>query len=166
MFLEILKKMTSALKGIKTWKKISKPYPLPRTIFILIYPSEEHLIVYLKKWLYTFMQEKKVSQIVVLSTNHEVLIDVDFYFKDNINIRSAFINENDFKALMCLYFYSSISDRLLVLSVKNLYGRDVSNLIGNNEITESDLVAGGLFTLNLKDKVNHIGRNFDFEIYE
>lgn len=146
----MLKKMVEGLRGYNLWKKITKEYDLNRDNFFFIYPGEEHLVQYVNKYLYSYMYEYKAVRCIFITldqTSKEIILN---FFKGNSNIDVIVITEKEANRLLMAYWFQALGDKVMVISLKNLYGRKLGNLVGINDIAEEELMIAALFNLKAK----------------
>lgn len=146
MLVDLFLLANSARKGIRFFEKITKCCDIDNTLVMLMYPHEENIDVYLKKYLFKFMDEKKVHRVILLTNDKNIRNDLSIYF-NNINISVLFITRKKTANLLNAYKYCAISDRFMILSIEKLYGRNLKNLKLKSHITEDDLFKYGIFTL-------------------
>lgn len=142
----------SALKGWIYWKRVLKKFNPINNDYQIMYLSNKNRMLseYLKKYLYTFMHEKKVLQVLILCEDEQLLKDIQEFFSDNINIQLALLSEKESYNLMSLYRFGQFNPKFMYLSI-DTYGRRLNKIVGQKTISEEELFAGGLFTLKLKE---------------
>lgn len=156
-----------AIKGLALWKRITKKFnPLSskyQVIYIL--KNELFLIEYVKKYLYTYMHEKNVEQVLFLCSDKKILQELNDYYNGNENIQVQLLTGDEEKNLLLLYRFGQFSERFMLLSL-DTYGRKLLNVIGKNGITEEDIFAGGIFTLKLREQgyFSQTREDWSFEI--
>lgn len=94
------------------------------------------------------MFEFKAVRCIFITVDTIIKKEILDYFKDNSNIDVKVITKEEANYLIMAYWFNVLEDKLLIISLKNLYGRMLENLIGVNEITEEELMVAAL--LNLK----------------
>lgn len=148
--MKIIKEMVFGMKGHMVWQQLTKPYNVKTDNFFLVYPGEEDLTVYIKKYLYSYMYEKKAIKAVFFVTEKEAASMLMDNFAGNSNIDVKMISCKEAWLLLKAYWYRVTCDKLMIISLKNMYARKLNFLIDKNGITEEEIFAGGLFTLQLK----------------
>lgn len=145
-----MREIIYAIWGSRIWQRMTKPYDIRTDNFFLIYPGEEHLITYMKKYMYSYMYEKKAVKAVCLTVHKKAADSLLSHFKGNSNIEVVLISPIEAKMLLAAYRFHAVSDKFMVVSLKKMYERNLDLLIGQKQITEEDVFVAGLFTLKLK----------------
>lgn len=146
----MIENIIGGLRGYSIWKKITREYDLARDNFFFVYPGEEHLIKYSNKYLYSYMYEFKAVRCIFITVVPEIEREIFECFKDNPNIDVKVVTNKEAKYLLMAYWFKVLGDKILIISLKNLYGRRLENLIGINDITEEELMVAALLNLKVK----------------
>lgn len=75
-----MREITFGIQGSRIWRRITKPYQVQTDNFFLIYPGEEHLITYIKKYLYSYMYEKQAVKAIFLTVHKKAAASLAHYF--------------------------------------------------------------------------------------
>lgn len=156
----------SALKGWVYWKHIIKKFnPLSDDYQVMYLPAENgYLFDYLKKYLYSFMHQKNVRQVLILSEDEKLASLIKTYFSCNSNIEVFLLPKDKVSNILHLYRFGQFNPKFMYLSL-NMYGRRLKSIIEKKSISEEEIFAGGLFTLNLKQPgYPFLRENWDFNI--
>ena len=152
MILNLVASVLNAINGVNLWKRLSKGYVLSESIFILIYPGEEYLCEQIKRYIYRYMGEKNVYRILIITESPQHFQDLCSYFENTENINIKLLKHKQVKKLISFYNFNGVSDRFMIFSIKNLYGRNISYLNCKNNVSNNDLVEYALLTLKEIDE--------------
>lgn len=148
--MKIIRELVLGIKGYLIWCHLTRPYHIKTDNFFLVYPGEEYLVPYIKKYMYSYMYEKKAIKAVFFITDRKAAASLRDHFAKNPNIDIKVISCKEAKLLMKAYWYRAVCDKFMVISLKRMYERNLDRIIDQNGITDEDIFAAGLFTLKLK----------------
>jgi hypothetical protein len=151
----MFQKLLEGLKGYGVWKNITKKYNVMNDNFFIIYPGEDELVDFICKYLYVYMTECNAIRCIFITENKNNAVKIDRAFAGNNNISTVVVGMRNIKLLMSAYWYGMTSNKTMIVSIKNLYGRNIYNLVGKKNISKEDLMIAALFNLNAKkERIN------------
>ena len=144
--------MLNAILGTIIWKKKLGKYGRYIDNFFLINTSNEEEISAFYAYLNEYFNEYRPRRCIIISDNQFA----DDYFcnryQNNPNFDLVNISSVERKAILDAYFYKSLTDKLMIISINNLYDRNLGRLKDKNEISVADLIVGGLLNIELQKK--------------
>lgn len=146
-------KIKRAEQGREIWLNLKRECELTENTFVILFPQEDTACnAYVMKYLEDFAVRTNADRLVLLAYDKEVL-DLEngvgsawqTSFKNKVKTR--FVSREDALQIMDYYTLQMFTDRLIIASLDEPEGRNGSNIIGINDITEEEAVAIGILGL-------------------
>lgn len=141
---ELIKaKIISAEQGREIWLTIKKKCELTENTFVILFPHSGTMCnTYIIQYLQDFMNRTGAEKVVLLSYDENILnAKIE-------NTMSCFISREDAEKIMDYYTLQTFTDKLIIASLDEPEGRNGSNIIGINGITEKEVAAVGILGLS------------------
>lgn len=138
--------LLNAIKGLIKWSRLDKKYKINQGLYVLLMPDGDcELNEIALCHIDDLLEYKKGTGVLILTCDDWVHGNAESYsrsIRDVIKIDQK--TEDQLLALIELYRFT---ERLLIVSLSKPFGRDLSKLIGINNITKQDIVCLCIFVI-------------------
>ena len=148
------KRMLNAIHGTIFWKNKLGKYGRYIDNFFLINTAREEEISAFYRYLNEYFNEYMPRRCIIISDSQ---IANDYFcerYQGNPNFEFVNVTSTEKDFIIDAYFYKALTDKLMIVSIDNLFDRNLDRLIEKKGVSVTDLVVGGLLNIELQKKTD------------